>query len=89
MAAAAGDIAAPSVQTLQEAARGGGLYSSGRAPARSEVPGGVPGRRQENTAAGRQAIVKKLRATDATAENPMQAADAAATPTDVLLGFVI
>ena len=33
--------------------------------------------------------VKKLAATDATAKNPMQATDATATPTDVLLGFVM
>ena len=35
------------------------------------------------------ARVKKLAATDATAKNPMQATDATATPTDVLLGFVM
>jgi hypothetical protein len=34
-------------------------------------------------------LVNKLAATDATAKNPMQATDATATPTDVLLGFVM
>ena len=38
--------------------------------------------------AGNEAV-KQLAATDATAENPMQATDATATPTDVLLGFVM
>ena len=38
-----------------------------------------------------EAAVKMLRATDATAKNPMQAtdSDATATPTDVLLGLRI